>query len=46
MTRCPVPYALVALFSWGLFDWLAAFVRTRVRSVRFRLAAVAARVAD
>ncbi len=46
MTRCPVPYALVALFGWGLFDAIVAFVRTRARTVRLRLATVAARVAE
>lgn len=25
--RCPVPYALVALFGWGLIDWVAGSVR-------------------
>jgi hypothetical protein len=25
--RCPVPYALVALFGWGLIDWVAESVR-------------------
>jgi hypothetical protein len=37
MTRCPVPYALVALFGWGLFDALVAFAHARWRSLRFRL---------
>ncbi len=46
MTRCPVPYALVALFGWGLFDAIASFVRTRVRTVRLRLATVTARVTE
>ena len=37
MTRCPVPYALVALFGWGMFDALAAFGRARWRSLLLRL---------
>jgi len=26
--RCPVPYALVALFGWGLIDWVGGTVRS------------------
>ena len=25
--RCPVPYALVALFGWGLIDWIVSSAR-------------------
>lgn len=32
--RCPVPYALVALFGWGLFDWVAGSTRSLVGSLR------------
>ncbi len=32
--RCPVPYALVALFGWGLFDWVAGSTRRLASSLR------------
>ena len=25
--RCPVPYALVALFGWGVIDWAVGSAR-------------------
>jgi len=37
MTRCPVPYALLALFGWGMFDAVLALGRARWRSARLRL---------
>lgn len=46
MTRCPVPYALVALFGWGLFDAAASFVRVRWKALRLRLAPVRVRSVD
>lgn len=42
--RCPVPYALVALFGWGVFGWISASLRRGAHSFmggikngRFRL---------
>lgn len=38
MTRCPVPYALVALLGWGLLDVVRAAVVVRVGALRRLLA--------
>ncbi len=46
MTRCPVPYALVAPLGWGMVDRAVALARTRWRAARLRLAAVRVRLAD
>lgn len=43
MTRCPVPYALVALLGWGLLDVVRVAVAARVAALR-RLLARHARV--
>ncbi len=34
--RCPVPYAIVALFGWGLFDAILARARAGWRELRVR----------
>jgi len=31
--RCPVPYALVALFGWGLIGWVSTSLRRGVHSL-------------